>query len=316
MSGIKFLSTLALGLLFTVGTANATPVTYTVDSSQTMISADVSANLAIQVNTNLGTVNGNASGSGSLSSNGESGSATIEWGVPAAGSQPLDDPGAWFNQLDVDAGDMNLNTGSVGSVNGGATLDLFGFIPVNFDLTVDVDNISLGLGSDFSGALPLEGPGKAGDGPWVAFDAVDLLLGATFDFNATGPFGINIGGGNTVTPTTIPGLPLAITLERTGVSGANPRGTGSQIGLPLPGLNLSIGPLAPTNISTPGCEVDASLACALNVTSVTLTLTSLDFTNVSGNLVATSNAIIPEPGTLGLIGIGLVGLGIVGRRRR
>lgn len=283
--------------------AGATPVTHTVVASLTNLTATVTGTLDVVVRTNLGNIPGSAVATGNLVSSGESGTVQLDWGHPE-----------WNSQLDIAAGGASINTGPAGTANGNATLDLFGFIPFNFSLTINVDNISLGLATPYSSATSPLDPHTAGAGPWTALDVVDLVLGAQVDFNASGAFGINIGTSNIVIgPSVIPGIPLPISLERVGGT----PGTGSQLSLNIPaGLELSIPPQPTSNIPTPGCEFgQTTFGCTLDVQSVDVTLTSLTFSNVMGTIVATSNTVVPEPSTLVMLGGGLAGLAQFGRRR-
>lgn len=278
------------------GAALAVPVGHTVDASLSMLSADVTGTIALAVHTNLGTVNGNANAAGTLSSSNESGTIVLDWGSPS-----------WAGQLDVAAGGASLNTGPVGSVPGSATLDLFGFIPVNFSLAINVDFLSITFDGAFSGSTS---PPAFGTGPWSAVDLVDLGLGAQIDFTGTGPFGITIANNNIpIGPSTIAGIPVPLTLEHFG--------GGSEVTLTIPGLTLELPPQPTSNFATPGCEVSASIACALDVQSVDVTLTSLTFSNIQGTLVATQGVtpIVPEPSVLGMLALGLGGLAFASRRR-
>ncbi|MDJ0785275.1 MAG: hypothetical protein QNK05_00615 [Myxococcota bacterium] len=285
--------------------AAAVPVTHTIQSGPSSLAGDVSGSLGITVNTNLGSVSGSANAAGSLSSNPD-GTISVDWGTP------------WSGSLDAGAGDVNINVPSPGSANGSATLDLFGFIPVNFDLTIGVDNITLGVaGSGFSApTTPVEA--LPGSGPWASVDtSVDLLLGAQVDFNATGPFGISFGTNDIVIgPASVPGA-LAVGLSRTGPGAL---GTGSQLDIPIPGgLSLSIGPLPNSNIAVNSCvaTVPGTSTCALNVNSVDVQLTNLTLSNLSGLIVATqTGTVIAEPATLGLLAAGVAGLLMMGRRRK
>lgn len=295
---------LAVPLLLLAGAAQAAPVLHTIEATLSMLSADVEGTLNIAVHTNLGTVNGSAVASGMLSSNNENGTVNLDWGDPV-----------WHSRIDVAAGDANIHTGPAGSVNGNANLDLFGFIPVNFTLTISVDDISLNLATPYSGPTSPPDPGGAGPGPWQSGDIVDLLIGAQVDFNAVGPFGINIGTNNVaIGPSVVPSIPIPLELSRIG---GDP-GTGSRVTLDIPaGLSLSLPPQPTSNIPTPGCEFgQTTFGCTLDVTSVDVTLTSLTFSNIMGTIVATSSTVIPEPSVGLLLGLGLGGLALHGRARR
>jgi hypothetical protein len=294
---------IALALLLAAGPAAATSVLHTVDASLSMLSADVSGTLAITVNTNLGSVGGSAVANGTLNSNTESGTVQLDWGAPS-----------WNSQLDVGAGDADLHTGPSGSVNGNATLNLFGFLPVNFSLTIAVDDITLNLATPFSSpTFPLD-PGGAGPGPWGAADIVDLMLGAQVDFSAVGPFGITIGNNNVpIGPSVVPTIPIPLNLARVG----GYPGTGSAVTLTIPpGMSLSLPAQPPSSFPSPGCEFgQTTFGCTLDVSSVTVQLTSLTFSNIAGTLVATSNTIVPEPTVGLLLGVGLAGLAARRHRR-
>jgi hypothetical protein len=298
------LSLLALALQAVVAAPGAAlPVSHVVSATLTNVTATVSGTMNVMVYSNLGSVPGTASASGPLASSGESGTITVDWGNPA-----------WNSLLEAGPGDANINLGPSGSANGSANLNLFGFIPVTFNITVNVDNINLTLASSFASTTGPVDPGAAGPGPWLGIDTVDLALSAQVDFNATGPFGINIGTNNiAIGPAVVNAIPLAVSLARIG----GMPGVGSQVSIPIPnGLSLAL-PAQPTsNIPTPGCEFgQTTFGCTLDVSSVDVTLTSLTFSNLAGTVVATSSTVVPEPTAALLIGAGIVGLAVARRRR-
>jgi hypothetical protein len=257
----------------------------------------------IGVNTSLGTVNGSASASGSLFSNVETGAIQVDWGAPS-----------WDNQIQLPAGGMAVSLNDMGSASGEATFDLFGFIPITFDVDVNVRDLGIGLGSTYSATPNPSDPAPPGAGSWNSFDFVTLLLASEFDVDISF---LGIGttiGPEDVGPEPVGGIPLVTSLSRLG---GNP-GNGSQIELPLPtGLSLSFGPLPSRRIPVPGCEVDASIGCASDLESVDLRLTNFTLSNLAGQIVGTQVVeAIPEPSTLALLGLGTAVLAWGVRRRR
>lgn len=280
--------------------ASALPVLHTINGSLSGLTADVTATMDVLVNRASGaTDNGTANVVGALSST-PNGTIQVDWG----------DPG-WSGSLDVAAGDVVVNAPSPGSANGSLNINLFGLLPVSFDLDVNVDAITLGLSTSFSAPT---NPSPPGSGPWTGTDTVDVLLGAQLDVLASGPFGISLAENDLVIgPSVVPGIDVEGTLSRLG---GDP-GTGSRIELPLSGLSIALPPGDPTNIMTPGCELGGPFgSCLLDVASVDVTISSLVLSNIQGTLVADSSTAItvPEPAIIALGTLALLSLAVIRRR--
>lgn len=294
LSKVPFL--LLAGLLFAAPAA-AIPVNFTVDGVTSSLSADLSATLSITAHTSAGNAPGSANASGALSS---TPTGSISGDVSPAGGTNL--------MVDVPIGGAPISNPSPGNATGGATINLFGFIPFNFALDVNVDFIDINLASPLSNVAT----GPAG-GPWTAADLVDIELSSQVDFHATGAFGIDIMNADIpIGPTVVPDVPLVATVEQLG------GGAGSQITLPLPGLSISLPAQPATNVAAPGCEVSNPIfgGCLFNVYDVDVQLTSLTLSNIQGMIVATSSTVVPEPSVTLLLGsAALAGLAFAGRRR-
>jgi len=253
------------------------------------------------VHSNLGNFPGMGMVSGSLSAT-PTGTITADWGSPG-----------WDNQVVLH--DIDINNPNPGTVTGNVGIDVGILGTLNFALTIDVDNISLGLDGTAS-TTPLPPEVNPGPGPWTAiFPSAGLLLGATASGFADGIVDINIAPFSFGSEDPI-ALPLAGSLSRL-FSGPTEIGTGLLV--PIPGVGFSVPPGDPVNQPAPGCELQI-FGCVVNVTSVTLQITSLEFLNVTGMIFAENlDAVIPtvpEPTAALLIAGALVGVLAVGRRVR
>jgi hypothetical protein len=258
--------------------------------------------LTVTVHSNLGDFPGTGMVSGTLSSTPQ-GTITADWGAPN-----------WDNAVDLS--DISIDNPNPGSVTGNVGIDVGILGTLNFALSIDVSNITLGLGSPTSTSPLYPSETVPGDGPWTAlFASAPILLGATASGTASGIVDINIA------PFTF-GSATPIDIPLAGSLGRKLDGLGDDIGttlaVPIPGVNFSVPPGDPVNQPAPGCEL-STFFCAVNVTSVDLQITSLEFQNVTGMIDAenlTATIPVPEPSTALLATGGLVILAGMARRRR
>lgn len=299
MRSFKLKTALALVAALGLSTAaGAAPLTYNVLPNSTL-TGDIVGSLMVTVHSNIGTFNGTGNVSGALSST-PTGTITADWGSPN-----------WNNQVDLS--DVSIDNPNPGSVTGNVALDVGILGTLNFALAIDVDNITLGLASPVS-ATPLPSETVPGDGPWTTiFTNAPIVLGATASGSADGIVDINIapfsfGGGTPVN------IPLAGSLSRLEDGGGNEIGT--EIMVPIPGVDFSVPTGAPVSQPAPGCEL-STFFCAVNVTSVDLQITSLEFLNVTGQINAqNTQATIPVPEPTTALFLGGAVLGLVALRSR
>jgi len=292
---------LALGsaaAILLLGTAaSAVPLTYNVLPSSTL-TADIVGELEVTVFSNVGTFPGTGMVSGALNATPQ-GTITADWGSPN-----------WADQLDLS--DISVDNPNPGTVTGNVAIDVGILGTQNFALTIDVDNISLGLDSPVSTSPLTPSESAAGPGPWTSFfPSVPVVLGATASGSADGLVDININPFSFGSDTPID-IPIAGALSR--VTDGSGTDIGSRLEVPIPSVDFSVPTGDPVSQPAPGCEL-STFFCAVNVTSVELQITSLDFQNVTGMINAEElTTPIPEPGTALLLGGGLLGLLAAGSR--
>ncbi len=281
------------------GTATAAPLVYNVLNTSTL-SGDIEGELKVTVFSNIGTFDGTGMVSGALSATPE-GTITADWGSPG-----------WDNSVTLN--DIDISNPNPGSVTGTVGIDVGILGTLNFDLNIDVDEITLGLDAPVT-TSPIPSETVPGPGGWSAiFPSVGIVLGATASGSADGIVDINIapfsfGGGTPVD------IPVLGTLDRL-FSG--PTEVGTQLTVPLPGVGFEVPAGDPVSQPAPGCELQ-TFFCAVNVTSVELEIVSLEFLNVTGNIVADNLAAtipVPEPALAAVFAATVVGGVAIARRRR
>ena len=274
----------------------AAAISFTIDPSSSL-SGKVAAGFSVVVNTSLGNVSGDGMVSGNL--------AATPNGLVVA------NPNTTLTQLEFQS--ATIQNPSPGPANGSATLDVFGFIPLTLNVTINVQNIGLELASPTATALTPAGPGV-----WSFSGNPNLLIGATASGSASGPLGIGFGvppftfGGNP------PGIvaPIAGTLESLGDAGSRLvfSGTDLTIDVPLSGMSQTV----PVGECIGGELFGACLGVRIH--SLQLTLNYIQFTDVDAHIVATSSEPLPVPeaSALALLGVGIALVGFrmrPGRRR-
>lgn len=280
---------LAAALLLPVA-QTASALSFTIDPSSTL-TGDIAAGFSVRVFTSLGNVDGDGMVEGTL---GSTPTGSID-ATPVLG----------LTQLQFDA--VDIDSPSPGDATGDATLDIFGFIPLTLDVTIDINSIGLDLASMISTPLT-----PAGAGLWTFSGNPNLLIGANAGGSASGPLGIgfavpafNFGG-------TPPGIvaPITGTLESLGAAGTQLTFVGSDltVNVPLSGMTEHI------NLNQCIGGSIGSLCLGVRITGLDLTLDYIEFSNVNANIVATTFEVVPEPTTAVLLGGGLIAL--AGLRRR
>ena len=272
----------------------AAAITFTIDPTSSL-SGKVAAGFSVVVNTSLGNVSGSGMVSGDLAA--------------TANGTVVGNPNPTLTQLDFQS--ATIQNPNPGPANGSATLDVFGFIPLTLDVTINVQNIGLVLADPTTTALAPAGPGV-----WSFAGNPNLLIGATASGSASGPLGIGFGvppftfGGNP------PGIvaPIAGTLESLGDAGSRLvfSGTDLTIDVPLSGMSQTV----PVGECIGGELFGACLGVRIH--SLQLTLNYIQFTDVDAHIVATSSEPLPAPeaSALALLGIGAALVGVRARPAR
>jgi len=293
----------AAAALLWAGSAAASPVVYTIQNTSSL-SGNLEAEFDVSVTLSLG---GPLSGTGSVSgalSDTPTGTITADTGNGPGGS-------GWTG--DITFNDANIENNSPGNVSGGFSLSLGILGNINFNGVLSVGFIDIGLDAPPIGPEPLTSNNANPSTEWFFGPApTGLTLASSVSGTVTGT-GL-LSGVNVAIPATGVGPGVGV-VPIEGSIGNIPGG--SQLSFGGQDLTLDLGGGAPQTVPLDVC-IGATVfgACVgTTVTGITIELTSLSFTDVDADIVATSNVVVPEPSTLLLLGAGLAGVAAMGRRR-
>jgi hypothetical protein len=288
-----------LALLVLAAPAPAESIAHTALGGPSVISGTYSASFTIGVHTNLGTLTSpNVNVSGSFTDNAAKpvGSVSVDWGSPA-----------WDDAVSMEFDVRSVNLGSAtGNTSVGFDVPLIGTVGVPLSITLLMDSFSIETLEPFEGMTLPDESGSAGAGPWTATDNPRLRLTPVLITRVALPFGGTAPGVVSDDPYEA-FIPIGFELRR---EGGNP-GTGSR-------AVIDLGPVSqapfnlPIPISSPGCELEFPVigGCAFDVTSYSVNLTNVRWSNVSAHIEATQGSTpVPEPSTGALVGLGLGWLG-------
>jgi hypothetical protein len=277
----------------------AAPVAHTALGGPSVITGTYSASFTIGVHTNLGTLTSpNVNVTGNFTDNAAKpvGDVSVDWGSPA-----------WDDAVSVEFDVRSVNLGSVtGSTSVGFNVPVIGTVGVPLSITLRMDSFSIETLEPFEGMTLPDESGSAGAGPWTATDNPRLRLTPVLTTLVALPFGGTAPGVVSDDPYEA-FIPIDFELRR---EGGNP-GTGSRAVIDLGPVSQAPFSL-PVPISSPGCELEFPVigGCAFDITSYSINLTNVRWSNVSAHIEAPQGTTpIPEPSTGLLVGLGLVWLG-------